>query len=444
MYFAKQTFTVIGMSASGRSATSALLKRGAKTYMYDDDERRLEAAARLFEKSGAIKAASVEDAVTQSDVIVLSPGVKLDQPYLIKARHDKKRIIGELELGFSLARCPFIGVTGTNGKTTVCSLIHHVLKESGLNSYLVGNVGTPVTEVVDELNETAVAVTEVSSFQLETIKTFCPHIAVVLNITPDHLDRHYNMDNYVYLKRRILSNLTCSEYAVLNMDDQTVAEFAKDLSANVVFFSATQKADVFADEEYYYFKGKPVAKRGDIRLIGEHNVENALAATAVLKCMGVSDEDIAKGFRSFKGVRHRIELIFEKNGVKYYNDSKSTNVDSTIKAVKSMTVPTVLILGGKDKGLDYTKLFDDLKDSLITHAVITGENRFKMLENANQAGFYKVSLSASFESAVKIAKIEVKEGGAVLLSPASASFDMFTDYEERGREFERIVKRINE
>ena len=437
-------FTVIGMSASGRAAAEALLRRGGRVHIYDDNRtKRVERVMAALKSKGAIVCDDLNAAIDKSQVVVLSPGVPVDTPKVVEAKRASKRVIGELELGFLLAKSPFLAVTGTNGKTTTCSLIHHVLKCAGIKSELVGNIGTPVCDRLDNLTEDVFAVTEVSSFQLETTHLFCPHVAAVLNITPDHLDRHYNMENYVYLKRRILSNMRESEIAVLNADDETVKSFKEGLRAKIVWFSLKNDADVCVKDGYFTYFGEKVARVDCLTLNGDHNKENALAAIAVLKSVGVESEAIERGFSGFKGIRHRMELIAEKNGVKYYNDSKSTNVDSTVKAVSAMTSPTVIILGGKDKNQDYTGLFEFLKKSSVVHAVIMGENRYKMLAAANDAGFMRLSLSSSFESAVKIARIEARNNGCVLLSPACASFDMFSNYEERGKEFERIVKAIN-
>ena len=447
MYIQNQTFTVVGLSASGKSAALALLERGAKVFVYDDGKsKRIEKTAFFLAERGAIAVDNVTDAIEKSDVVVVSPGVPIDSPYLVAARRKGKRIIGELELGYTLSQANFIAVTGTNGKTTTCSLIYHVLLAAKKSAELVGNIGTPVCDKLKELTFDTFAVTEVSSFQLETVHTFCPHVAVILNVAPDHLDRHYTMDNYVYLKKRILFNMRESEFAVLNKDDAVVRGFAESTRAKVVWFSTVgyDTDGAYLKEDGFYYNGEKVAGLDKLTLTGEHNKQNALAAIAALKLVGVKNEDIAKGFATFKGVRHRMELIYTKNGVKYYNDSKSTNVDSTLKAVAAMTEPTVIILGGKDKDLDYEELFEKLKTSCVVHAVIMGENRYKLLDCANRAGYKKLSVSSSFESAVKIAKIEARNNGSVLLSPASASFDMFSGYEERGREFERIVKAINE
>ncbi len=446
MLISNQVFTVIGLAASGKSATQELLKRKATVYIFDEDKqkRTLKTIENLVTK-GAILAENVETAIEKSDIIVVSPGVPIDSSFLVHAKKMGKRIMGELELGFLLCKSPIIAITGTNGKTTTCSLVHHILSKAGLKSELVGNIGTPITERLDNLTENTLAVTEVSSFMLETINAFCPHIAVVLNITPDHLDRHYTMDNYVYLKRRILSNMRESEYAVLNFDDEIVRSFAQNLKAKVIWFSMKEKVGgAYLDGENLCYNGEPVCTVQDLNIAGEHNISNSLSAIAVAKLVGVASSEIKKAFTTFKGVKHRIELVYEKAGVRYYNDSKSTNVDSTIKAIDAMTQPTVIILGGRDKNQNYDPLFEKLKTSCVVHAVLMGENRYKLLSSANSVGFLRLSVSSSFESAIKIAKIEARNNASVLLSPASASFDMFSGYEERGRQFERIVKLINE
>ena len=446
MYIKNQTFTVIGLSASGKAAADALLSRGGKVRIFDADfdNLRVKATVSALVDKGAIYAQDLYAAIDESDVIVISPGVKIDEPYLLSAKKAGKRIMGETELGYLLTLSPYIAVTGTNGKTTTCSLVSHILTTSGVKNELVGNIGTPVCAKIADLTEDTIAVTEVSSFQLESVNAFCPHVAAILNVTPDHLDRHYNMDNYVYLKKRLLSNMRESEFAVLNFDDEIVRGFATQTKAKVVSYSLGGSADGYIEDGYFCFRGEKVAKKESLSLLGEHNLSNALAAVCICRLLGAPCADVERGFATFKGVRHRIELIYTDGGVKYYNDSKSTNVDSTLKAVAAMTKPTVLILGGKDKNQEYDKLFEELKRSSVVHAVITGENRYKLLDAATRAGFMRVSVSASFESAIKIAKIEAKGDCAVLLSPACASFDNFFNYEERGIEFERIVKAINE
>lgn len=447
MYISKTNFLVIGLAQSGFHATKELLKRGAKCMVYDESEApHILKNKEVLLTMGAVDAQSdVNSAVGWADVVVLSPGIPIDHRLPVTAKRMKKRIIGELELGSMLIRSPMVAVTGTNGKTTTCSLISSVLEKNGTKCLAVGNIGTPVCAHVDELDEDAVAVVEVSSFQLETVSSFCPHIAVLLNVTPDHLSRHYNMDNYVYLKRRILSNMRESEFAVLNYDDEIISSFSDKIRCKPVFFSTKHEVDgAYISDGKLFFRGEYVMDKADVPLSGEHNVENVLACICAAKLLKIENGAIADGIKNFCGVKHRIELIGEIEGIRFFNDSKATNVDATVKALESMTEPTVVILGGKDKGLDFDKLFEEIAKSEVVHAVLTGETRFRMLESAKKCGFNDLTLTKNFESAIKIAFMECPTGGNVLLSPAASSFDMFSCFEERGEEFTRIVGNMNE
>ncbi len=446
MYYKNQTFFVFGLSLSGVSATEILLKNGAEVYVFDqDDSPKIQKAYDKLLSLGAKKVKNVESAIEKSNVIVVSPGVRIDNEILVNAKRQNKRIIGEVELGYLFSKAPIIAVTGTNGKTTTCSMIFDALNLAKVNSRLVGNVGIPICSEAENLNREDIFVCEVSSFQLETTHAFCPHVATVLNVTKDHLDRHYNMQNYIFLKSKLLKNLRESEFAVLNYDDNIVRSFADNLKAKVVWFSKTEVVDgAYVQDGEIYYKGEKIISVENLSLKGAHNVENALATVCALKVVGIDNSVIKNSLSSFKGVKHRLELVLDKGGVKYFNDSKSTNVDSAIKAIDQMQTQTVIILGGKDKAQDYAPLFHKIKNSAVTHAVLMGENRYKLLQAANEVGFYKISVSSSFESAIRIAKIEARGGGAVLLSPATSSYDMFCGFEERGAEFTRIVKAIND
>ncbi len=448
MDFKRQKFLVFGLSLSGRAVAEKLLGLGATVFAYDDGAPRIEKTMRYLSEKGCVSALdSPENFIRNSDVVVLSPGVPIDNPLVVKAKRMGKRITGELELGYLFSRATFVAVTGTNGKTTTCSLINAALQTANEKSFLVGNIGVPLTSKSDEINALSypVAVTEVSSFQLETLSSFTPHIAAVLNVTPDHLDRHYTFENYKFLKKKLLANLRESEYAVLNYDDEVTRNFAENARFKPVWFSTEKEVDgAYKKGDELYFYGEKVFDLKSFTLSGLHNEKNALAAIAVLKILNVKNEDIVKAFSTFKGVRHRIELIYTAGKVNYYNDSKATNVDSTLKAISALKKPTVLILGGYDKNQDFTPLFSALNGSFAVHAVLTGASRFKMLSASEAAGYKNISVTPSFESAIKIAKIEAKEKNDVLLSPACASFDCFYDYAERGTEFERIVKSLYE
>ena len=442
MYPKNQIFFVLGLSRSGRAATEFLLNRGATTYIYDDvSSPRIEQTVKELEDAGAkrVKKEMLVKTSEVCDVLVLSPGIPIDHPLAVAFKRSGKAVVGETELAARYMRCPVIAVTGTNGKTTTVSLIADVLQKGGYNAKACGNVGTPMLDYCD-LEEDAVVVAEISSFQLETLNSLCPHVAIVLNITEDHLNRHYNMENYVFLKAKLLKRCSQAEYAVLNHDDKTVRSFAEKTKAKVLFFSVRERVDgAYYENGNLYFRDEKILSASDLFVGGLHNIQNALAAIAAAKLIGVRTEHIVAALTSFKGVRHRIERIATVGGVTYIDDSKGTNVDATVKAVNCMKEETILLLGGKHKGYDYTPLFEALKKSSVVHAVLYGENRYQLLKCAKEQGFESVTLCDKFALAVRIAAMIAEKDCTVLLSPASASFDEFASYEERGDAFAAFV-----
>ncbi len=448
MYFKGQKFFVAGISKSGESAARFLLKRGAKVYIYDDVvSEKLSAVMAELEDEGAeiVTADGLDRSIAMSDVLVLSPGIPIDNPLPVSFRRQGKSIIGEEELGSYYLRAASVAVTGTNGKTTTVSMINDVLKAAGKNSVMCGNIGNPLIGEVERLGFDDFAVIEISSFQLETLFSLRPHIAVITNITEDHLNRHYNMENYIFLKGKLLRNLRESEYAVLNYDDATVRGFADKVRSKVIFFSAKpMESGVWCDNGAVYCEGERVFSVADMKIQGTHNVYNALASIAVAYALGIDMKIAAQAVCSFRGVRHRIETVCERDGKIYINDSKGTNVDATVKAVESMRRDTVILLGGKDKGYDYRPLFEKLKTGRVVHAVLYGENRFRLLRAAMDADYTDISVCTDFEMAVRIADHTAKAGQNVLLSPASSSFDSFSGYEERGEAFVKLVRGVNE
>ena len=448
MYFKNQKFMVAGMSKSGESAARFLLERGAEVYVYDDVvSDNITAVMSELSSLGAhiVTAELYIDSTLLCDVLVLSPGIPIDHPLPVAFRKQGKAIIGEEELGALYLRATSIAVTGTNGKTTTVSMLNSILENSGLKSVACGNIGTPLVGEVENLGFNDYAVIEISSFQLETLSSLRPHIAVITNITEDHLTRHYNMENYVFLKSKILRNLRESEFAVLNYDDEIVKGFARTTKAKVVYFSANERIDgAYFENGAIYFNGEKYCDVKDMTLKGLHNIYNALACVAVAHLLGLEKSKVAEAICSFKGIKHRIEIIRKVNGVTYVDDSKGTNVDATVKAVETMSEPTILLLGGKDKGYDYVPFFQTLKEGQVIHAVLYGENRFKLLNAAIKAGFVSFSLCAEFETAVWLSRFIAKPGQTVLLSPASSSFDSFSNYEERGDAFRKIVEGIDE
>lgn len=448
MYFKNQKFLVAGMSKSGESSARFLLRHGAEVFIYDDVvSETINTIMDALEELGAhtVTAESFMDATIVCDILVLSPGIPIDNPLPVAFKKQGKTIIGEAELGAMFLKANTVAVTGTNGKTTTVSMLNSILTNSGLTSVACGNIGDPIINEVENLGIDDYAVIEISSFQLETLSSLRPHIAVITNITEDHLNRHYNMENYVFLKGKILRNLKESEYAVLNYDDEVVRNFAKHTRAKPVYFSINTRIDgAYYENGSIFFNGEKYLDVDDMSVKGVHNVYNALACVAVSHILGLDKEKVADALISFKGIKHRIEEIGVVNGVTYIDDSKGTNVDASIKAVQTMQNPTVILLGGKDKGYDYAPLFEELKNSRVIHSVLYGENRFKLLNSAIKAGYISFSLCSEFDTAVKLSGYIAKSGQNVLLSPASSSFDSFSNYEERGDAFRKLVEGMNE
>lgn len=445
MYLKNQTFLVLGLSRSGCAATEFLLSQKSIVYVYDDiSNARIEQALSGLTEKGAKKLEKEElsGAVTRCDGLVLSPGIPIDHPMAVEFRRNGKAVLGETELAARYMRATSIAVTGTNGKTTTVSLLTEILNSGGLVAKSCGNIGSPMVDFC-EMGEEEVAVAEISSFQLETLNSFRPHIAIVLNVTEDHLNRHYNMENYVFLKRKLLKNLTETEYCVLNYDDPTVREFSAKTKAKVLYFSVRERVHgaYYADGQLWFGDEKILAAA---ELFDEslHNIQNALACIIAAKLMGVKTDDIASTLRAFKGVKHRLEFVDKIDGIYYVNDSKGTNVDATIKAISAINTDVVLLLGGKNKGYNYKKLFKAIINSKVKHVVLYGENRYELLESARALEFHAFTMCDRFDFAVRIAIMKAEKGQTVLLSPASASFDEFAGYEERGDRFVEIVRSV--
>ncbi len=437
-----QKFLILGVSKSGKAVCEYVLKKNEQCYVYEElNNPKIDCAINELISLGAkrVLGDEIDEVLHNIDVVVISPGVPINHEVAIKAKRLGKRILGEFEFGFLQCAPTTVAVTGTNGKTTTVSLIQSVLEKNFTSAKVVGNIGVPVTSEIDNIKNVDVVVAEVSSFQLETINSFCPHIACVLNISPDHLERHYNMENYIFLKRRLLKNQMKSEYCILNFDDETVKSFSE-TGGKVVWVSLKEKVfGAYRQNGKLFFNQEFIMEESDLSIFGEHNVYNALFTIAVCRLLGVSSEVISKALSEFKGVKHRIELVFEKDGKKYYNDSKSTNTASTMTAIDAMKSETILILGGSEKGEEYDNLFNKIKNSLVKHVILTGASRFNMLETAVKCGYSNITLTSNFYSAVKIANMFATDGDCILLSPACSSFDVFSGYEERGEAFVKTV-----
>ncbi len=388
----------------------------------------------------------VEKTYLAQDLIVPSPGVPADDPLLMKARSKGITVWSEIELAYRFLEGEMIGITGSNGKTTTTTLVHHILKAAGRNVLLAGNVGTALIGRVEEMNAKTVAVVELSSFQLELTDKFRPDIAVFLNLTPDHLDRHGTLDAYAAAKARIFAKQTELDAAVLNADDaRTVALAPK--KPQVFWFSRKNRVDkgacVHGDDLVIIGRGKEefVMKVREVPLAGAHNVENVLAAATAARLANVDAATIGKAIRSFAGVEHRLEFVAEIGGVRYYNDSKATNVDAALKALDAFPGGVLVILGGKDKGSDYTVLQGPLREKAVL-ALLIGAAADKIEKQI--AGSVAIERAGTLDAAVQVASQAAKPGDVVLLAPACASFDQFQNYEQRGRVFKELVRKLGQ
>ena len=443
---------VVGLGKSGISAAHFLREQGARVTVSDSRD-----AVALAEEIPALLDAGImvetggHGLLTfrRSDLIVVSPGVPMDTPELKQVIAFGLPVIGELELASRYLKGKVVAITGSNGKTTTTTLVGEILKASGAPTLVGGNIGLPVIELIAQSTEESVSVLEVSSFQLETVEEFHPWISVVLNITPDHLDRHGSFENYAAAKARITERQEAADFLVLNAEDKATQMIAGKTQAQVFWFSGRRpiKQGAFVHGESVLFvakegaKAEPILPVSEIPLKGSHNVENVLAAVCVARLAGVSAEVIRGAVRSFKAVEHRLELVATVAGVEYYNDSKATNVDATMKAVASFDGGIHLILGGKDKNSDYTQLAELLKQRV--KVVYTIGSAAEKIEHQLR-GVVKIKSAGTIQVAVQDAAASAVAGDVVLLAPACSSFDQFENYEHRGRVFRQIVHEIED
>jgi UDP-N-acetylmuramoylalanine--D-glutamate ligase len=440
---------VVGLGRTGVATALFCAARGAAVTATESCSE-----AEIGEDVATLRAAGValelgghqEQTFLQQDLIIPSPGVSLDAPLLRAARARGITIWSEIELAYRFFHGRLIGITGSNGKTTTTSLIEHILKTAGFPTILAGNIGTPLISCVARMTENTITVVELSSFQLEPIAMFRPNISVFLNLTPDHLDRHHTMESYGAAKARIFENQTEEDAAILNADDPATVPYAP-TRPRVYWFSRKQRAaqGAFLRGEDIVFrqdgKEEAVLKRDEIPLVGAHNLENVLAAVVTTRLAGADALALAKGVRSFAGVEHRLEFVSEVSGVRYYNDSKATNVDATLKALGAFPGRVLIILGGKDKDSDYTVLQQSLREK-ATLALLIGAAAGKIEKQI--AGSVAIERVDTLERAVETASHAARPGDVVLLAPACASFDQFQNYEHRGRVFKDLVRRLEQ
>ena len=438
---------VVGLGKSGVASSLFLQSRGARVTVSDEksqEQLRTEIPA-LLDKGIMVETGKHgERTFRDQDLIVVSPGVPNDVPQLMNARKMGIPVIGEIELAARYLEGKVIAITGSNGKTTTTTLTGEVIAAGGLQSLVGGNIGTPAITFVDQSSPNTWVVLEISSFQLETIETFKPHIAAILNITPDHLDRHGSMEAYIAAKARIFETQTDKDFAVLNMDDPTCVALGQKLTPRVYWFS--RKTEV---ERGSFVRGGRIVFRDargereimpveEITLKGAHNLENVLAAAAMGILAGVEPAKVRRAVKGFKAVEHRLEYTATMRGVQYFNDSKATNVDATIKALESFPGNIHLILGGKDKGSDYSVLNDLLK-ARVKRVYTIGAAAQKI---ESQISGVNVTSAGTLDQAVRKASEFAEPGDVVLLAPACASFDQFQSYEQRGRVFKEVVRAL--
>ena len=390
-----------------------------------------------------------EEVRTALDLVVLSPGVPTDLPLVNVLKNAGIPIWGEIELAYQCGKGDVLAITGTNGKTTTTALLGEIMKSYYSDVNVVGNIGVPYTGVVENSTDDTVTVAEISSFQLETIDAFRPKVSAVLNITPDHLNRHHTMDNYIAAKMSITKNQGPEDICVLNYEDEILREQAKQISARIVYFSSLSKLEngfyLDGDTIMYADGGRTEAliRTDELNILGRHNHENAMAAAAMAAGYGVPMDKIRQVLRTFQAVEHRIEYVTEKNGVRFYNDSKGTNPDAAIKGIQAMDRPTCLIGGGYDKQSEYKEWIQSFNGK-VKKLVLLGQTKEKIAEEAEKCGFHDYVFAESLQEAVDICYENAENGDAVLLSPACASWGMFPNYEVRGKMFKEIVHALKE
>ncbi|MGB9454825.1 MAG: UDP-N-acetylmuramoyl-L-alanine--D-glutamate ligase [Bryobacteraceae bacterium] len=434
---------VVGMKKSGLASAQLLSGLGAQVRATD-----LKPLAELGEAAEALARLDIPfelqtpPVFLESDAVVISPDVPADLAPLEAARARGVKVIGEVELAAPFLKGRTIGVTGTNGKTTTTSLLGHILRAAGLETQVGGNIGTPVTAMIASSREDGWNVLELSSFQLETIHDFHAYVGLALNVTQNHLDRHHSFENYAAAKARLFRNMTAGDFAILNADDPVTAGYAKQTAATVEWFSGTHKVERGAHlcGNKLVLDGKLLMEAGEIPLRGRHNVENVLAASIAAARAGVKSDTIAAAVRTFQAVEHRLEFVRQVNGIDFYNDSKATSVDATLKALDAFSGGLWVILGGKDKGLDFSALREPLAKKARA-ALLIGAAAPKLAGQLR--GAVPLVESGTLEAAIRYGYRNGRAGDTVLLAPACASFDQFRSFEHRGEVFKEIVGRLD-
>ncbi|MEG2541997.1 MAG: UDP-N-acetylmuramoyl-L-alanine--D-glutamate ligase [Christensenellaceae bacterium] len=449
MEYKGKNVLVVGMAKSGVASAVLLCQLGANVTIYDMKPKKHLPEGLLDDLKefayDELLGKDPIDCIEKMDCLVLSPGVPLGLPFIKKAYALNKKIIAEIELGFSVSKADFIAITGTNGKTTTTALTGEIFKNAGIHTFVLGNIGVPITQEAMQTKPGDVVVAETAALQLDTVDSYKPKESAILNLTEDHLDRYITMENYISAKAKIFKNQTASDYCVLNYDNELVRALQPQIAAKVVWFSTENElydgAFVKNGDIIFALNGKEtlIMPAKELRIPGKHNLENALAATALACLYGIKSDVVARTLQSFAGVEHRIEFVKEVNGITFINDSKGTNPDATINAIRAMDRPTVLLLGGYDKKNDFVSLFREFTPN-IKAVIVLGDTANKIIDAAIKVGYENYIKATGFEDAVLKAYSIAQDGDAVLLSPACASWDMFENFEQRGEVFKNIVK----
>ena len=443
---------IFGSGISGIGAADLLAEVGARPLIYDENlNRKAEdvlAKVKRPEQTSVYIGTLTEEQIKTLDLVVMSPGVPTDIPLVARFREEGIPVWGEIELAYQMGKGRVLAITGTNGKTTTTALLGSIIGDYYASTYVVGNIGTPYTSVVLEQTEDSVTAAEISSFQLETIWDFKPQISAILNITEDHLNRHHTMEEYIRVKELITKNQDCDGLCVLNYEDEELRRFGETLTIPVLYFSSARVLEkgIYLDGENIILKTESetvsVVNVRDLKLIGIHNYENVMAAVAMAWGVGVPMDSIRKSVCAFRAVAHRIEYVDEKQGVVYYNDSKGTNPDAAIRAIRAMNRPTLLIGGGYDKDADYTEWIQSF-DGKVRYLVLIGATREKIAATARRCGFDQIVLCENMPEAMEFCTKHAHPGDAVLLSPACASWGEFDNYEQRGDRFKEYVHSLS-
>lgn len=444
-----EKYLIVGAGRSGIAAAKMLTELKKDFVIFDGNEslNKTETKSKIgTDKDIDFILGEIRDnELSTIDICVVSPGVPLDTPVMVKVKENNIPIYSEIELAYLYDKGEIIAITGTNGKTTTTSLVHEIVSANNPNTLLVGNIEIPYTGLALTSKQGGATVAEISSFQLETMITFKPKVSAILNITPDHLDRHKTMENYIKIKESIAKNQDKNDFCVLNYEDDVLRDFGKTLKCNCIYFSSKT---VLSDGWFYregtiYHSTNGEAKAfmdvSETNLVGIHNYENIMAAAAMTTAFGVPEEKIKDTIRHFKAVEHRIEYVTTKKGVKYYNDSKGTNTDAAIKAIDAMPTTTVLIGGGYDKNADFSEWVSHFPGK-VRRLVLIGQTREKIAKCCDDIGFKDYTFADSLEEAVKICADSAKDGDCCLLSPACASWGMFKCYQQRGDMFKELVR----